>query len=160
QLYTTATTTVGKITGSGPFFGGSDPGPLPTSSASSASLFTYGGPSGSNGIQDFVYLDTDHNGTLETIYATYPGNSTGTIQKYYYNGSAWSYKGALGSADLGGNSIKGITGSVEPNGTVDLFVTAKSASDFGTLGHVVDASGAGNAISGATYTQLAAAAGI
>jgi len=87
----------------------------------------------------FSLLDLNKDGVDETAYIA---DSTGGINKMYFNGSTWVSKGV----------IAGTYGGLEAvyNGTsVDIFVTAASG---GTLGTLNDASGIDGALTGTVTT--------
>ena len=80
-------------------------------------------------------------------------DGVGLVQKFSFNGSAWTANGSATSA-----AVRGLAASLD-SGTVTLFVTTggSNAGGGGTLGKLVDGSGHGGTLSGATVAIATAA---
>ena len=108
---------------------------LPTSTATMTTLFKGAGSSP----YGFSLLDLNKDGVDETAYIA---DSSGGINKMYFDGSTWTSKGVIAGTYSGLEAVY--------NGTsVDIFVTAASGFTLGTLN---DASAIGEALTGTVTT--------
>ena len=119
---------------SGSYLGVSSVGSgLPTSSGQSTNLAINTGANSSP--YGFVMFDTDANGSLDLAYIADDRNSAGGgLQKWTFNGTAWSRSWALlvgaSSTDLGtsGVGIRGLSGSFA-SGVATLYATTNETSN-------------------------------
>ena len=108
---------------------------LPTLTATMTTLFKGAGSSP----YGFSLLDLNKDGVDETAYIA---DSSGGINKMYFDGSTWTSKGVIAGTYSGLEAVY--------NGTsVDIFVTAASGFTLGTLN---DASAIGGALTGTVTT--------
>ena len=109
---------------------------LPTSTATMTRMFNEAAGTSPYG---FSLLDLNKDGVDETAYIA---DSSGGINKMYFDGSTWTSKGVIAGTYSGLEAVY--------NGTsVDIFVTAASGLTLGTLN---DASAIGGALTGTVTT--------
>ena len=109
---------------------------LPTSTATMTRMFNEAAGTSPYG---FSLLDLNKDGVDETAYIA---DSSGGINKMYFDGSSWASKGVIAGSYAGLEAVY--------NGTsVDIFVTAVSGFTLGTLN---DASAIGGALTGTVTT--------
>ena len=109
---------------------------LPTSTATMTRMFNEAAGTSPYG---FSLLDLNKDGVDETAYIA---DSSGGINKMYFDGSTWTSKGVIAGTYSGLEAVY--------NGTsVDIFVTAASGFTLGTLN---DASAIGGALTGTVTT--------
>ena len=109
---------------------------LPTSTATMTRMFNEAAGTSPYG---FSLLDLNKDGVDETAYIA---DSSGGINKMYFDGSTWTSKGVIAGTYSGLEAVY--------NGTsVDIFVTAASGLTLGTLN---DASAIGEALTGTVTT--------
>ena len=109
---------------------------LPTSTATMTRMFNEAAGTSPYG---FSLLDLNKDGVDETAYIA---DSSGGINKMYFDGSTWTSKGVIAGTYSGLEAVY--------NGTsVDIFVTAASGFTLGTLN---DASAIGEALTGTVTT--------
>ena len=109
---------------------------LPTSTATMTRMFNEAAGTSPYG---FSLLDLNKDGVDETAYIA---DSSGGINKMYFDGSTWTSKGVIAGTYSGLEAVY--------NGTsVDIFVTAASGL---TLGALNDASAIGGALTGTVTT--------
>ena len=109
---------------------------LPTSTATTTRMFNEAAGTSPYG---FSLLDLNKDGVDETAYIA---DSSGGINKMYFDGSTWTSKGVIAGTYSGLEAVY--------NGTsVDIFVTAASGLTLGTLN---DASAIGGALTGTVTT--------
>jgi hypothetical protein len=78
----------------------------------------------------FVLLDRDP--TVLGIDAAYIADETTGINKWAFNGSTWTNVGAITPA------VRGLTGTLNPNGSVTLFATTRSSAGNNDLVTITD----------------------
>ncbi|WP_373717273.1 PEP-CTERM sorting domain-containing protein [Roseateles sp.] len=117
-------------------------------------------PTGTNASSPYAFFMADLNPNvagLDTLYVADDGlNGNGGLQKYSFNGTTWSLKGTVGSAA----TLRGLTGSVNANGSVSLFAVGGGGSGptgGGVLYGFTDVGAATSTLSG-SLTTLATAA--
>ena len=109
---------------------------LPTSTATMTRMFNEAAGTSPYG---FSLLDLNKDGVDETAYIA---DSSGGINKMYFDGSTWTSKGVIAGTYSGLEAVY--------NGTsVDIFVTAANGFTLGTLN---DASAIGGALTGTVTT--------
>jgi len=99
----------------------------------------------------FVLLDRDPAVPgLDAAYVADDGSGAATagIQKWAFDGTAWTL------ADILPTSVRGLTGGLAPNGSVVLYATTRSAASGNTVITVTDTNGSRALFSNATPTVI------
>lgn len=116
-----------------------------------------------NNAQDFIMLPSVPNGsTFDTLYTLDTGKKTAAINKYTFNGSAWSADGSpvsLNSNVASGSfdAAQGLGAQIGAGGNVDLFVTVDPSGSDPFVMELLDSGGISGALNVAVPSTMAAA---
>jgi hypothetical protein len=141
--------------------GGAIPGiyalDVPTNTASGQTATSFIPTSGANGASPYGFILLDRDPNVPGFDAAYVaddgiGSAAGGIQKWSFDGTTWTKRGSIGSA------YRGLTGTVNPNGSVTLYATTNTSAGGNDLVTVTDTSPYNTAPSTTAVSVIATAA--
>jgi hypothetical protein len=141
--------------------GGAIPGiyalDVPTNTASGQTATSFIPTSGTNAASPYGFILLDRDPAIPGFDAAYVaddgiGSAAGGIQKWSFDGTTWTKRGSIGSA------YRGLTGTINPSGSVTLYATTNTSAGGNDLVTVTDTSPYNMAPSTTAVSVIATAA--